>query len=117
VTTPSFDGRVDAERVHRLAGEIDPTAHAFLYLTDDDKPDFVHHIDAMWMQLETGVPTLNLYSGNYPPEWPFREVRVRNRKERGRLKQALRSWVQENNLDHTQIQVVGLSGGLDATSQ
>lgn len=59
-----------------------------------------HHVDAMLAALETGIPTLNGYSGNYPPGWflynlsggspAARETEIRSWLDR---------WIAEKKLD------------------
>ncbi len=41
-------------------------------------PEYVIQLDAMSASLELGRPTLNGYSGNVPPGWPFRDPRAAN---------------------------------------
>jgi hypothetical protein len=71
---PSFDKLAARVDVEQIAGKVDRVACAsFLY---DPKvrrePEFKLQIDAMWASLETGVPTVNGYSGNFPPGWSTR---------------------------------------------
>ena len=51
------------------------------------------HIFAMWAELQSGVPTLNGYSGQVPPAWPLGDVSVAGPPDRVRLVAAIREWM------------------------
>jgi len=61
-------------------------------------------IDAMWAQLDVGIPTLNGYSGKVPPEWlPLFDV---NREVRENLDEGLASWLQRNHLPEDAVCII-----------
>ena len=70
VTTPSYDRDEHRTAVAALARRIDRRDTAFFYSPHHARSThFKYHIDAMWAGLETGVPTINGYSGNFPLLW------------------------------------------------
>ncbi|HEV7705213.1 MAG TPA: hypothetical protein VGO46_13020 [Gemmatimonadaceae bacterium] len=73
----SYDKNEGRARVARVASGIGADCGAFLYTTTggDDDP-WNYHADAMWASMERGIPTLNGYSGNQPPNWTFYDIRV-----------------------------------------
>jgi hypothetical protein len=57
------------------------------------------HLDAMWASLESKVPTVNGYSGNWPRNYPLGDVRD--------LRLArVRSWLQQHGADSTSVCLV-----------
>lgn len=92
-TTPSYDKESARSRVRALESEVMKVHQQFgcpyfLYLprvsdrkyleehpwkvafnANHETKEVRHQLDAMWVQLRTGIPTLNGYSGNNPPGW------------------------------------------------
>lgn len=66
-----------------------------------------YQIDAMWAQLETGVPTLNGYSGSAPPGYPDRlgdsAILLSNSSDEVQIDSALRVWMMSNHLSSEKI--------------
>ena len=60
------------ERVANLAKKVpsDLPKDSVLYFAQTD-PWYAHELDAMWVSLQAGKPTLNGYSGQAPPGWNF----------------------------------------------
>ena len=69
VTTATFDAAANRASIEDLASRIDRSRVAFYYHPDDGQPFSIHHLDAMWASLATGVPTVNGYSGHVPRRW------------------------------------------------
>jgi hypothetical protein len=69
-TPPSYDRMEARSRVARIAKRIPRDAVAF-YCTPapGEILDGCGHLDAMWASMETGVPTVNGYSGGFPRAW------------------------------------------------
>jgi len=64
------DHRARIERIKsKLAGQ---QCKAFLVSGSGDT--YKTQLDAMWASLETKTPTLNGYSGNTPPNWPWSDL-------------------------------------------
>ena len=69
VTTNTFDAAENRASIENLASRIDRTRIAFYYHPLANAPYHRAHLDAMWASLETGVPTVNGYSGHNPRSW------------------------------------------------
>jgi hypothetical protein len=70
VTTPSFDKYTQRAHAHEVAQQVPPGCEAFF--ANPLRPpasSWEPHLDAMWAQLECGVPTINGYSGGLPQGW------------------------------------------------
>lgn len=67
-----YDKERGRQRVAVIAAAIPAGCDAFLYTppTGRDNP-WAYHVDAMWASIQTGVPTVNGYTGNAPPTWEF----------------------------------------------
>jgi hypothetical protein len=92
-TVPQLDVREEDGRVARLAERVDRNAAAFLWVGADGARG---QVDAMWAALRTGVPTLNGYSGNEPPGWPFSAGGA----------DRLRDWCSGHGIDPDRVQVL-----------
>ena len=57
------------------------------------EPYAVTHIDAMWASMELSKPTLNGYSGGYPPAWEILSVPTDITRDR------IDFWLRHNNID------------------
>jgi hypothetical protein len=70
VTTDTFDAAANRATVAGIARRVDRGKVAFYYRPCDDPSGYPYdHLDAMWASLESGVPTINGYSGYAPREW------------------------------------------------
>ena len=65
-----FSAREHGTRIDRIKTELTGKHCAAFFLTGTDDA-YKIQLDAMWASLETKTPTLNGYSGNSPPRWPF----------------------------------------------
>jgi hypothetical protein len=67
-----YDKDLGRHRAAVIAAAIPAGCDAFLYTppTGRDNP-WAYHVDAMWASMQTGVPTVNGYTGNAPPAWEF----------------------------------------------
>jgi hypothetical protein len=76
--------------VHRL----DPECKTFLASFPRNSTSVPWmHLFAMWAELQSGVPTLNGYSGQVPPAWPLGDVSVAGPLDHERLVAAIREWM------------------------
>jgi hypothetical protein len=100
--------RTDAH-VARLASRLDPSRCGYFYFSPDEPhsrrypDDFVsciRQVDAMWAALGSGIPTINGYSGNFPPEWDdlLHDV-IHGPDDRRRLASDLSRWIESHSLD------------------
>lgn len=107
VTDSSVDKLAQQKAVAKLASAVDPGAQAFYVMAIGTEPEpWELQIRAMLASQSSGVPTLNFYSGNYPPGWRLRQNRVASRDDARRLEAALNSWIVRNALDRSRIQQI-----------
>ena len=100
VHTPSYDWRAARQQVSRLAGQVagggDAACLSFVFTPVISGRSFEYswkyHVDAMWAALETGVPTVNGYSGNHPPAWPLEHMVIKNARDDHTVTGALKKW-------------------------
>jgi len=106
VTTGTFDSAMNRASIARVAQQVIPGRKAFYYRPRERQPFFLYQLDAMWASLLLGVPTINGYSGHFPPGWDgFLLI------DFGRdidLHRVASEWEQANGLWHDQIQYTGL---------
>jgi hypothetical protein len=94
VTTEAFDKQRSWNDAERVAKRIGPECKAFLYESlQGPHPYFKYHLDAMWAELMSEIPTLNGYTGNYPAGWDLNHTVIVRPDEVMRLLQALDAWV------------------------
>lgn len=106
-------GAYDKTRVRsdvaRLAARVGKDCIAFYYSplfpdSRDAPPQFKLHLDAMWAALETGVPTVNGYSGKHPSGWwDLWDNRLLDEQSRARMGESLRRWTFLHHLDPARI--------------
>jgi hypothetical protein len=60
-------------------------------------PQWKYQIDAMWISLYAGIPTLNGYSGTSPNGWDLHIANVHSREAERRALSRARSWLKLNN--------------------
>ncbi len=89
---PSYSKQQARAEDGALARQIDPTANAFFLTPTQGKTDR-YHVDALWVYLETGIPTINGHSGNQPPRWPFLEMPLYSPDDRRRVRKELFQWL------------------------
>ena len=73
-TTQSYAKVESRKRTDTVTQQIDPKCQSFFYFPLDlaqKTPSFMIHLDAMWAQINSQVPTVNGYSGKHPMGWEF----------------------------------------------
>jgi hypothetical protein len=74
----AYDRATHRRDIRALADEVPTDCRAFLILPVRSLPTArardEQQLDAMWVSLETGVPTINGYSGRLPPGWDFDDL-------------------------------------------
>ena len=101
---PSYEKREGRERVARVESGIGAGCQAFLYTTIDGADDpWNYHADAMWASMNRGVPTLNGYSGNVPPQWNFYDIRIHTAVVDSSVSDSVASWAARWQLDPKRI--------------
>ena len=117
LTTPFYDKQEHRIAVDAIARRIDrrdavlywsphrapmPTPDGELYMSR------IENLNAMWAALERGVPTINGYSGNFPPGWsPLFQSSIHNEYDSLCLETSLRHWAGERGLSLERIDWVG----------
>jgi len=95
--------------VSALAARVGKDCMAFYYspvLSDsrDAPPQFKLHLDAMWAALQTGVPTINGYSGKDPRGWwDLWDNRLFDDQSHARMHDSLVRWSTLHHLDAARI--------------
>jgi hypothetical protein len=109
VTTESFHKSTERAVINKLAQRVDRRCSAFYYSPQHPHPPMTNYqLDAMWAQIETGVPTVNGYSGVVPPSWlPLEDPTVNDENDIRRLGQALGQWAARYHLRRGTICWIG----------
>jgi hypothetical protein len=103
-TLYSYDKHVARREVARLAAMIPAQCDAFLFSPRfGRRMAWNYQVDAMWAQLERGVPTINGYSGNPPPGWAFSDLRLRTPEHERDLSTALDVWTARWGMDRARV--------------
>ncbi len=109
VTTPSTNKAIWRTAARELARHVEPHCTSFYY--SPHYPDLelnAYHLHGMWAQLETGIPTINGYSGWTPPGWqPLYYSNANNESDIERLGQALWQWAFDHQMKPSEICWVG----------
>jgi hypothetical protein len=91
-------------RVAVITSAIPPRCVAFLYTPPTGHEDpWWYQTDAMWASMVSGVPTLNGYSGNVPPKWPFYHNYIVNPSHGRELISDLLRWSNRWSLDRARV--------------
>ena len=98
--------------VASIVGAIDRDCQAFFVSAEGgasgNEPE-IHtevrtHVDAMWAQMQTGIPTVNGYSGHYPRDYGrLQRLVVRDAADVREIESALQSWADRWRLDRDSI--------------
>jgi hypothetical protein len=96
-TVPSFDKLAKRREIAQLAAMVDPACRAFL-LTPALGNTGKYNIDALWVQTVVRKPTINGFSGNQPPGWPFLDMPIRDAVDERQVGAALRGWEQKHGI-------------------
>lgn len=104
-TTGRYSKEVDRQDIERIASQLrwgDCGAFLFSPLAPASIPD-KYQLDAMWAALETGVPTLNGYSGHTPPGWDLGVPYLDFDDEEEDTRAHLEGWATQTGLDPQRI--------------
>ncbi len=69
-----FSVRDQITRVNQLKSQLAAKRCSTFFVTGTDE-SWKTQLDAMWASIDTKIPTINGYSGNIPPAWPFEDLR------------------------------------------
>jgi hypothetical protein len=100
----SFDKLAIRADVAAVTAAVDPTRCGFFYLSPREPAAHLNwksQLDAMWASLETGVPTINGYSGYLPPRWGQRlwDNAIYTAKDEKELERELEAWMAQAKLN------------------
>ncbi len=104
IRAPGFPKVRMRGQIESVAHQIRPECRTFLFswIRGAGNPEIMH-ILGMWVELETGVPTLNGYSSHYPPHWTLQDVAVGNAAEQQHLFENIETWVHEHPHDFQNV--------------
>ena len=101
---PSYDAEAVHAQVEAVSARVGADCQAFLYTPiESDEPPWMIHLNAMWAGLERGIPTLNGYTGQTPPDWDFDPPSLSAPPDSARIQRALDHWVAIHQLDASRI--------------
>jgi hypothetical protein len=66
---PSYDKQQARDRISAITAVLPRDAKCFFYVGNNPAEREQAQIDAMWASLQSGVPTINGYSGSTPAGW------------------------------------------------
>ena len=102
-TPPTYSREESRRRIEQLAARLPRDCTAFLYTPRGDPDSLVEiaasHLDAMGAELETGVPTINGCSGNFPPHYPFANPLMRQDQDLDDIEARRKDWCERQGLD------------------
>lgn len=93
-------------RVRALTSRVDPSCQAFLLVSPGAQRTYYSHLDAAWVTLAIGVPTVNGRYGHRPPKWGLRDVHIGSPEDEQRIRSALDSWVDVHGLNRERVCVI-----------
>ena len=105
-TRSTIDKEFVREHVAGLAERVDPNYEAFL-LVGTGLNALSVDIDAAWVALATGTPTINGRYGNAPSSYEIREhdrFEKNDAKGRRKLEMALQEWLDLWDIDRSEVQ-------------
>ncbi|MBJ6760534.1 hypothetical protein JGU66_07145 [Myxococcaceae bacterium JPH2] len=104
LTGPTFDRFASRAAIRALAARIPSGCDSFIYTpTSGDWPFWRYQVDAIWAAMESGVPTVNGYSGNVPRGWRLEDTTRFDASSAARLDAALEDWVRARGLSRERI--------------
>jgi hypothetical protein len=98
---PSVEKDALRTRTHALAKLVSPDCTSFFLSPVLDvaaQPDWSIQTQALWVSLEIGIPTVNGFSGNEPPDWPLHDSVIRTSGDEQRIATSLAAWAAKNGL-------------------
>jgi len=109
-TMVTYSKRQARQRAEWIAQRVGPGCRSFFFLADregqDALPPLFYHVDAMEAQAQRALPTINGYTGQFPPGYGLYEIVVRLPEHRQIVHDQLRQWISRERLDPAGICVV-----------
>jgi hypothetical protein len=102
---PSYDKLATRERLVSLERALPRDIDAFFYSpVRPVRPFWESQLDAMWVQLETGIPTINGYSCSFPPLFkPLLNPAIVSGADEERVGAALDAWIAHYGLRRERV--------------
>lgn len=107
----SYDKLEMRERISRISALLPASCNAFYLTGAGSEIGRSGHVEAMWVELVTGKPTVNGHSGNYPPGWDLKDIQMRNDRDNARSQKALDRWLRAHGLRPADVCRVVLPAG------
>jgi hypothetical protein len=107
--TPSYDKFQLRTDVAKLERRVPRGCTAFYYsphyeTTLGTPPQYKLQIDAMWAAFDTGIPTVNGYSGNFATGWwDLFDNKLVTETDVARIRTALERWASDHRLDPASV--------------
>ncbi len=102
-TPPTFSKEEARRRVQQVIARTPSGCRTFLYTPRGDPDNLVDvaaaHLDAMDAELETGIPTINGYSGGFPVNYPFANPLIRNEDDLDAMDARRKEWCERRGLE------------------
>jgi hypothetical protein len=92
----------ERSRIAALAARVRPGTQSF-FLTPEYGSTGDYNVNALGVQLRTGLPTVNGYSGNQPLKWPFLDWKIHTDADREAVAAALVEWARLHRMDESRI--------------
>ena len=106
-TVPASGKHAIRAEVNSIAKLIPQHCDAFYHTFIDTKPprELANgQTNAMWTQIITGIPTINGFSGDYPPKWePLLKLALKPGYTSGECLETIKKWLDGNGLSGYQI--------------
>jgi hypothetical protein len=103
---PSFDIQHARATISAMRAEIESKGCMIFFanVTDATEAPWKYQIDAMWAAVETSIPTLNGYSGNFPADWgALYDITVRSPAQLTALRNASAAWSLEHGVNPASV--------------
>lgn len=118
---PSYDKAKARARVTLITAELPPNAKCFFYSGYLSQQREQFQIDAMWASLQSGIPTINGYSGSTPKDWGLADDFILPAPDDGHdatneIQEALLNWTTRRAIDPTSVTWVRATGPTHATA-
>ena len=118
VQTPRWEDKYPVrDLIDGVAERVSPQCEAFL-LVGTSPPGYRHvNNDAAWVEIATGIPTINGRYGNQPPNYRLRRFQMDREANKERLRLALDEWIDFYALDAAKICWVEYDGDPNSRSR
>lgn len=108
-SSPSYSKEQARREDASLARRVDPRCDAF-FLTSTQGATDRYNVDALWVHVLTGRPTINGHSGNQPRDWPFLQMPVNTPEERRKVGDALERWKRVSQIANQDVRWIEIPG-------